>query len=443
MKANFRTAGLLVLVCAISACETGQKKLSITQPPVIDLPFKREIVKYADFTFMPSEGGTFTTEKGTRLQFPADAFAFEDGSKVTEPVTVKFREYHTASEIMLSGIRMTAKDENGDEYPFESAGMFDIDGFCGTKKIKVAEGKRIQIDLASMKKDPDFNFYKLGEQGWTELQENVEAGDNSIKVELQEATRIVIPEKPIEPQKFDKDEFVFDVDIDTRRNPELKELYGLMWQYNGPEGSKTDPNTNKDITEKAWTNSYLNRIGDGNFMLTLSNKKETLSIPVKPVMSQSNYEAAQKRFEEKMAGYDQALARKEEAKKKIDRAYTYTRSLSLSGFGIYNCDRFYKIPTKTVEPEYTTTKGSLPEGSVIFMIAKEDIVIRMYDYSVLTYNPLEKNRLVAILPDERVLAIGAAEFKQYAGDENFRFQFKEIPIPNVNAETLGDVIKSI
>lgn len=160
-------------------------------------------------------------------------------------------------------------------------------------------------------------------------------------------------------------------------------------------------------------------------------------------MSGKNYEAAQKRFEQKMANYDAALKRKEETQKKLERAFEFSRSLSVSGFGIYNIDRFYKMPSNTANPEYLTQQGKLPEGTIIYMIAKEDIVIRLYDNSPMKYSPVENNKLIAIFPDESIQVVNKADFKYSAQNKNHKFTFKEINIPYVNAETLGDVIKSI
>lgn len=439
--------GLFVIAALIlgSCNQTNTPSISDFIPPLVDLPLKQEVIPFTYYTIDPDQGGSFKTERGTKVSFPASAFTYEDGSQVTEPVNIQFREYHSASEILLSGICMTAKNENGETFPFESAGMFDINGTCGDKKIKIAEGKTAQIQLANSKPDADFNFYKLAENGWSELQKNLPAMEQKPSAETKKQAEATLPVEPVAPEKASKDAFVFDLDLDVDNYPELKELYGMMWQYNGEKGSSTDPEKNKKITETDWTYSEVLRSGE-NFTLSLRTKKEEIKIPVKPVLSGKNYAEAKARYDKKMQNYQAALDQKVEAQKNLDIEGAYVRSLSVAGFGIYNCDRFYKMPqAQTIQqPMFTYNKKRLPPGTIIYHLAKEDVVIRVYDItSPFTYGKSEKNRFIAIFPDKTAAAVSATEFNSATVSTNAMFDFKRLDIFEITPQNLEKAIASI
>lgn len=440
--------GLFIMAASIlcSCNQSNTPTVSDFTAPLVDLPLKQDIMPFTNYMIEPKQGGTFQTERGTRVSFPAFAFVYEDGSTVTDPVSIQFREYHTASEILLSGITMVAKNENGETCPFESAGMFDIDGTCGDKKVKIAEGKTAQIQLPNAKPDADFNFYKLEGDGWSELQKNLPAIEQKASEETKKKAEATLPSKPVEPQKAEKDAFVFDLDMDVDNYPELKELYGMMWQYDGPKGSPNDPETNKKITQTDWTYSEVLRDGE-KFTLSLRTQKESMRIPVKPVLSGKNYAEAKARYDKKMQNYQAALTQKLEAQSHLDLEGAYMRSLSVSGFGIYNCDRFYKMPgVETIQqPMFTFNKKKLPQGTILYHLAKDNVVIRLYNTTgAFTYGKREKNRLIAIFPDKTAAAVSATDFTASASDKNnVLFDFRQLDIFEITPENLEKAISRI
>jgi len=443
-----RLGALLLAALLLTSCgndNPASKTVAGFVPPLVDLPLKTEVIPFTYYTIDAATGGSFRTGRGSEVSFPADAFVFEDGSAVTEPVTIQFREYHSAAEILLSGIYMVAKDEQGQSHPFESAGMFEMDGKAGNRKVKIAKGKNARVSLANDKADPDFNFYRMDENGWTELQKNLKPTENSVPENVRKEAEKPTGPAPVEPQKVDEKSFVFDMDLDTYRYPELQELYGVMWQYDGEKGGSADPESNPKITEGQWPRSSILRSDDGRFTLQLRNKTEKIDVPVKPVLSGKNYAEAKARFDKKMANYNAALQRQKDFQKEMEEQAKFVRTFEVAGFGTYNCDRFYNTPdVQRVAARYQSGGSTLPSGTILFHIAKDDVVIRLYNATEeLPFSRAEKNRILAIFPDQTVGLVNAAEFASTTGNglREVEFNIKKLPVKDITPEKLTAILR--
>ncbi len=109
--------------------------------------------------------------KGTLLHVPANSFCDKLGAPVKETVTLNYREYTNSAEIAFSGIPMVYKNK-GEEFCFNSSGMFEITGTVKEEPVKVAKGKNLTVDYALAKQNPDINFYRLNDDknNWANIQ---------------------------------------------------------------------------------------------------------------------------------------------------------------------------------------------------------------------------------------------------------------------------------
>ena len=89
---------------------------------------------------------------------------------ITDSVEIRVEMYTTASEIIASGIPMTYK-EAGENYNFESAGMFNISGTSNGQEIFIQEGKSISANYESDVYG-EFDFYHFEELTILMAQEN-------------------------------------------------------------------------------------------------------------------------------------------------------------------------------------------------------------------------------------------------------------------------------
>lgn len=250
-------------------------KLAIVSPFVnFDVPFIDKDKNDQAVEIIAEQGKSFYFPNGSNFHIPASAFVDEDGNQVRGKITIQYREFHEASEIIASGIPMNYT-EYGVEYPFESAGMFELRAKQKGKAVFLAENKRIEVNLASNVVGDDFNFYYLnqednsalsnltiqghpltssfrfrlkflGKPTWELLRENVPAKKNTFKHKKMDSLERIIP------NEINKSN-TFTLQFNTKKHKELKEMEGAYWTFAGWD-KKTNPNLKENawIKEKKW-----------------------------------------------------------------------------------------------------------------------------------------------------------------------------------------------
>lgn len=147
MQANKRTKHIIAVAigcaAALYSCESTESK-PFEMP--VSAPFK-ETVPFATTKVSADSGGVLTLESGSRITLPANALVDKNGNPVTGEVDLKFREFHSADDILLSGIPMQL-DENGYEY-MSSGGMMEIRASQNGEELELAQGKSASIELIS------------------------------------------------------------------------------------------------------------------------------------------------------------------------------------------------------------------------------------------------------------------------------------------------------
>jgi len=213
-----------------------------TVTSAITPPFIKHDIPYQEFEIEPGENVKLTSERGTEIHIPSHAFTYKSGESPTGKVTIQFREFHNPLEFFLSGIPMEY-DSAGTKYTFESAGMIDIKGNCNGKEVIVKQGKNIDINLASDNDDPKFNLYNLDKNTgfWSCLgkdkiiKNNISDNftDKEKKISESNLSETNLSEfdinssymseiiEPIIPQKADPQKYVFNLDNDKDKFPEL------------------------------------------------------------------------------------------------------------------------------------------------------------------------------------------------------------------------------
>lgn len=137
--------------------------------PLVKKPIANTDVARNFYTFNAEKGARFSYPSGTKISIPANAFVDKQGRTVTGEVTISYREFRDAADIIVSGIPMKY-DSAGQSIDFESAGMFELAAAAQGSEVNVAPGKHISMDFAATKNESSFNFYRLDEQsGWNFL----------------------------------------------------------------------------------------------------------------------------------------------------------------------------------------------------------------------------------------------------------------------------------
>lgn len=107
-------------------------------------------VKAEVFTFNGTQGGTFTTAKGTKVVVKPNSFIDEYGNPVTGSVKLTFKDLYTKSDMLFSGISTVTN--NG---MLKSAGEFFIKAETGNKALLLAKDSPIEVIQPAINGDLD------------------------------------------------------------------------------------------------------------------------------------------------------------------------------------------------------------------------------------------------------------------------------------------------
>jgi len=312
-------------------------------PLIVDEPLPTVKPKPIVFTIDPSIAQELITEKGSKISIPKNAFVDKNGKPVKGKVDIVFEEFHHASDIILSGIPMNITTDEGEQASFESAGMFRLEGSQDGNEIMLANNKTLEVELASFKTGDDFNFYEFDEEegSWVEKAQAVKEVVNETRVKaLKELSPD--PAQPVEIKKAETDDFVFDISVDQQNNPEFAHLEDVMWRLT--ESTEEDLAFNETIRSPK-----LECIDQSQsiFRLTGTSSSGTrINTKVQPVLFGRNWKRAQASFRAKLDNYKEAVEERRKERAKINAMAETSRNFSVSGFGVYNFDKLYKLRRK-------------------------------------------------------------------------------------------------
>ena len=452
-----KTLGIIVLLTAFGLslfrCTPKQSAASTSPKRVIQEPFQKVKIAPQTFTVSAETGGEIKLENGTRITVPPMAFVDKSGKPVTGEVQLKYREFHSAVDIMVSGIPMKFTD-SGKEYDFESAGMFEINGYSGGQEVMVGEGKELNIQLAGNKADNDYNYYYFDTAAgqWYTLEKNLTVAENTEKIKEQEKLAAMPePVKPVEPQEPDKNATIINLDIDYAKYPQFEEFNGLLWQYAGI-GAEKDPKNNPDVFNANWKKVDLRLVDSAKdiYQLTINADKSTFVTTVRPVIKGKDIEKARRKFKEQQQKYAGIIEARVKLMETVKRQGDFVRSLSVSKFGIYNCDRYYmNNQIFAVSPQFEVDGAWDKTMQTVYHINKSDNSVVQYGGTTkdLKFNPENKNYLVIVLPGDKVAIADDAQFRKAKASVSkggkYTFTFKTSDKSFNSPEELSQFIASI
>ena len=323
---------------------------NFVNPPIagVDIP-------YEIYSVNTNKARVITTQNGTRIFIPANAFVRSDG-KTAGKVELKYREFHDPVDFFVSGIPMTY-DSAGQEYTFESAGMFEMRAYeqvMSEKKaakrdeLMLSPGKEIEVELFSKVKVGNFNVYYLDEQQKNWANKGV---DSIVNVEshgiVSEAAEIVSDNRnfdtslleidsysadfdgelaepitpkliePVKPKVSDPDNYTFDLDVNDAEFPEIAGYKGMLFEVDPSESKFT-----AGIYEIVWDDITLKSSDiKGKYRMVLRQDKAELEFLVYPVLEGDNYEAALATYEAKFKTYETKLSKRKAEDAERERKY--------------------------------------------------------------------------------------------------------------------------
>jgi len=306
------------------------------------------------------KGGSFTNKNGSTVIVPKAAFVNEAGEVIGGEVEILYREYHDYVDFFLSGIPMHY-DSSGVRYQLESAGMMELYAEQDGKRLNVAPGKEIQVELKGEvfvdanqpNKLPQFNIYKLNvaERNWNyKGADKIEWADKLLDVKSASAKAkrafdrekksiaskrtadleaaegsILKPVAPRQPTQTRPDDFTFDLAFNEFDDPSL---VGLKEQYEGTlwKVVENEQSFNSEMAKGVqWEDMDLKKLNELDFELTLFSGGNSIKVIVNPVLTGeklqqaiSSYNAAQSNYNNQLIDWEKAVASKKES---LNRKY--------------------------------------------------------------------------------------------------------------------------
>lgn len=244
------TTSILCILCFLFVVRCANKELENQSLQTIYKPFVGIELPKTVVEVNPEHEQKILLEKGMILDLPGSAFIDETGKTVQKPVTLTVEYYHSASEIIASGIPMTY-EENGNVSHFESAGMFKIEGMVDGMPVFIDSEKEIYINSVSSVYG-NYDVYYFQER-------NTSSSSSSGNW-----TRVATDTANI-PQALD----TFRVQFDTVNYPELTNLAKINWQLADTVHNPNNPEY-QWILEETWTSVQVSqpKFGIGERLLT-------------------------------------------------------------------------------------------------------------------------------------------------------------------------------
>ncbi len=410
MKTQFALYGLgigMLISCSQNKTNLAeQTALSVDSTPTekVDFVWQNNVpIQPQRFTINTQKESVITTESGSEIQIPADAFVDANGNPVSGEVDIIWKEFHTIGDQLLSNINM-CYDSAGVQYPFISGGMFDINGAQNGAPIYIAENLTLQVDLVSKSAQKKFNFYQQDPNSgaWT----YVSTSNGKQKTEVSgQGENIDKTESTIETQIFDaQPKNIADFE---ELNP--KEI--AAWQVIKPMEAK-ELNTIKNYTHSCYLNPNKN---DGVYQMTFVGKKDTLTCSVQPY----TFEQAAIDTKKNKRIFDKQKTERNEAQEARAEFPEYTRSIPISSFAVYNWDVCARMSTpQTFYANFNIEKGftDIEDLKIALVCLSDNYQVQLFatgENKKFTFDSSKKNTIVAIDLDNKIYVVDPKEFQLY------------------------------
>jgi hypothetical protein len=417
----FKTFCVACIILFVVSCSRNAS--DVIEKLVIRPPFQNAVIASDSLMVSPIASSEVKTQRGSIFKIPGGAFVYKDGTVVKDSVCISIKEFCTTADILMSGIPMVC-DSGGKAYNFESAGMFEIKGNCRGREVFLGSGKSIDVDFVSMT-DGGYNFYYFNEKSGTwetrAIAKSGNAIDNTKNEEVVSSDsqtnkfQIISLNKP---HKLDKNRSIIDFDINIENFPEINMYSGLVWQYSGNK-KYADPDKNKWIFKTEWKDIKLVEGKEQDeYLLFLTSNQTKFSTAVYPVLSEKNFKKAMAEFNKKNEGFKDQLIQMQKESNRLATETALLRSFTISQMGIYNCDKLMKDPDIIAASAHFNfdnyTVSDINKISLFFITddGRSIVKIPYNGQNNFWFNPARKNKLIAVLPEDKIAYFGSEDFRQ-------------------------------
>ena len=426
MKTIFSTFFLCFGLILFQSCqnETNQDTRSLDEQtvhsigvkpniPTIAPPLAKVNVPYHQLKIDAKKGGNLSLDNGTIIEIPKDAFVDKNGQPVTGEVEIAYREFHNAAEIIASGIPMT--DKTGEKY-MQTAGMFEVKGSVANEAVEIADGKSLNVKMASFVEDgQNYDFFHFDEgTGEWQTQGTAEPQKNIVKAaKLKKLPKL--PIEPVKPEAPKKEIEQFEFNVNYKKFPELQAYEGVMWQYAGSD-SKKSPTNNEWIFDEDWPDMSLKKASNETYEILLSSDTKAFKMEVKPVLEGVNLQKAMADFDARQKKYAKIKEARKEEETRLAQEANFLRSFKIEQFGVFNWDVWKKPERMLVNASFDFGQdiSDLNQIMVFLITADKRSVVRYspQDFGKFSFDPNDNNEMVAILPNNKMAVFSRENFKK-------------------------------
>lgn len=401
----------LIFSCG-SPKDSGETKADVpgqtsTIQPIdgLELPIKT-------YTVSATEASTIELPNGGSIVIPANAFVDESGKPVSGKVDIAWQEFHSLSDIALSGIPMQY-DSAGVSSDLISGGMFTIDGSQKNKPISIAPDKKVEVNLATRNPQKDMNFYALDEK----------SGKWAYKSAASAQPEPGAPVANDAPKAIPHEFMTLDVSakIDKQKFPELNPDDILGWEINASELSKDDQ---KKIKSATCTADVASKSGK-QYTLHIKNKYIEKNIPGRPVTFDNppSKSDARKAIDDQVLEMNDYVALAEKG--------DLIRSISIPNFGTYNWDCMYKEPSIDADVTLDIPNTNGEDFATFFFVSPEKKrIIKIKSHDKIKVSALVPAFIIAITKRKEVFTVRDKQLdqiRQNKGERDFTFMMDQVP----------------
>jgi len=436
------------LLAACSGTKTGD---SVSNKLIIKAPIPELDIKFEAFDLDNSKEQVLKTRSGSQIRIPKDAIVGKDGNAVGGNIKIKYREFHDAVDIFLSGIPMDYNAQ-GEKRTMQTAGMFELRAEQNGELLQVASGKTIGVRMASFEAGNDYSFFHLDEsgKGWEFLDNNYEI---EVNVEKEKLKKSIQGKAPSMPFPLDDKYFSFDysaiLDVmfnddyykirDNRENPAIADKarkYGLMWLNTRSEETIVYKGVTQPAAMMVWKrvsgaafpawmkdenrdHTTLSPKGGNLYNLSVEAHEggKTYTAVIEAVMPISALFKFAPEYWEK--NYKEAMAKVGSEMERLKKEADVFRSFEVSGFGIYNYDKLMKEENivkiiANFMPDESIKKGNeIYNMDIVYCIPDDNktvIKLPKEDWGKVNLLPGNRARFITVLPGA---AIGVYTAEKY------------------------------
>lgn len=413
------TGVLILILLSIRTCSSKEQKKEsvpvitntnlITNPPLPDLD-----IPYQKFEIDPNQPNVLHSSLGATINIPANAFLDKDGNVIKDKVEISFREFYNPVDFYLAGIPMNYT-EDGEEKVFESGGMVEINAVSNKKELFVNPNNKINVDLLSFTKSPDFNLYDLDKKTgqWIKKGKDI-INSTSEKEELNK-----LP--PIPPLPKVASVYSFKIIDETKLFPEIEDYRNVLFEpvdINKCKMTSAQEMIVKPLKGGIYEITSIIKIG--------KFRKESKCNCYLAFEAGKDYNDALKQYQKK---YSKLIKERELIKKpwtdyykivdlhrkhavsKLGVEEKIIRTLEINNFGFVNCDYPLVYPIGgSINPNYVDNEGNRLVLKNVVLVEKNTNALFRYPTKI-KYNPEKDNVLWGLTKDNKIAFIKKEDFK--------------------------------